>query len=120
MNLENIKTLYVQGNGFTSFELFENIKFKKLEEFWSRGTIDKGYLEDINEILHLKGKETIKKIILKVNKIKNIEKLIEIIQKFPNLKLLNIEDNGIEKERCENVLNKIKSIKAFEDFVLKY
>ena len=120
LNLENIKTLYVQGNGFTSFELFENIKFKKLEEFWSRGTIDKGYLEDINEILHLKGKETIKKIILKVNKIKNIEKLIEIIQKFPNLKLLNIEDNGIEKERCENVLNKIKSIKGFEDFVLKY
>ena len=120
LNLENIKILYVQGNGFTSFELFENIKFKKLEEFWSRGTIDKGYLEDINEIMHFQGKETIKNIVLKVNKIKNIEKLIEIIQFFPNLKFLNIEDNGIEKERCEKVLNKIKSIKGFEDFVLKY
>ena len=65
LNLENIKILYVQGNGFTSFELFENIKFKKLEEFWSRGTIDKGYLEDINEIMHFQGKETIKNIVLK-------------------------------------------------------
>ena len=36
---------------------FQNVlMFKKLEEFWSRGTIDKGYLEDINEIMHFQGK----------------------------------------------------------------
>ena len=118
--IENIKVLYIGSYGFSSFKIFENIVFNKLEALWARGNEDKGYIEDIKEINYINGKENIKIINLKQNKIKNIKELEKIIPSFPNLKLLNIEDNGIDKNICVNVLNNIKKIKGFKNFELVY
>jgi len=90
-----------------------------LEEFFIKGNKDKGFLTDIKEIKFLKGKKNIEKIVLKQNKINNIEELVDIINLFPNLKLLNIEDNDIEKGIIEKVIAQIK-IKGFEKLKIIY
>ena len=120
LNLENLKVLYIYGNGFNSLEQFEQVKFNKLEEFWLRGNINKGYITDIKEIKYLNEKKNIKKIVLKENQIKNIEELIDIIPSFPNLQFLNLEDNPIDRDKIEEILGKIKKMKGFENFVIKY
>ena len=118
--MENLKVLYIYGNGFNSLEQFEQVKFNKLEEFWLRGNVNKGYIKDIKEIKYLNEKKNIKKIVLKENQIKNIEELIDIIPSFPNLQLLNLEDNPIDRDKIEEILGKIKKMKGFENFVIKY
>ena len=119
LELENIKSLFVNGDRFTSLKIFENIKFKQLEELWVRGDKDKGYLTDIKDINYIQGKETIKKIVLKQNRINNIEELVNIISSFPNLNLLNLEDNKIDKKKIEKIINQIK-LKGFEKLKIKY
>ena len=119
LNLENLKILYVNGNGITSLKLYENIKFKRLEEFWLRGDINIGCLESIEDLKYLQDKKSIKKIVVKQNRIKDIEKLLDIISLFPSLELFNIEDNEIEKEKIETVVAKIKE-KGFENLTIKY
>ena len=118
--MENLKVLYIYGNGFNSLEQFEQVKFNKLEEFWLRGNVNKGYITDIKEIKYLNEKKNIKKIVLKENQIKNIEELIDIIPSFPNLQFLNLEDNPIDRDKIEEILGKIKKMKGFENFVIKY
>ena len=115
LNLENIKLLFINSNGITSLKMFENIKFKQLVEFWVFG----GNIESIEEIKYLQSKETIKKIVLKQNKIKDIEKLVDIIDSFPKLEILNIENNNIEKEKIEIVIKKIKE-KQNKKLLIKY
>ena len=120
LNIKNIKILYIYGNEFNTLEQFEEIEFNRLVELWLRGNLKKGYITDIEEIKHLKGKENIKKLILKENIIKNIDKLVEIIPSFPNLQLLNLEDNPIDSYKIEEVLGKIKEIKGHENINIKY
>ena len=83
--MENLKVLYIYGNGFNSLEQFEQVKFNKLEEFWLRGNVNKGYITDIKEIKYLNEKKNIKKKNLKENKNKNIKELINMNPCFPNL-----------------------------------
>ena len=71
-------------------------------------------------IKYLNEKKNIKKIVLKENQIKNIEELIDIIPSFPNLQFLNLEDNPIDRDKIEEILGKIKKMKGFENFVIKY
>ena len=61
----------------------------KLKELWVRGS-EKGYIESIEELKYLNNKKSIEKIVLKQNKIKDIEKLVELIIYFIYLKLLNL------------------------------
>jgi len=119
LNIENIKNLYIYANGFDSLEQFEQIKFKNLEEFWFRGNKNKGFISDIKEINHLNEKGNIIEIVLKENNIKNIEELVNIIPSFPNLKILNLEDNPIDRDKIEEVWCKIKKIKGFENLIIK-
>ena len=119
LNIENIKYLYLSGDGFITLKDFEKIEFKRLEEFFIKGNKDKGFLTDIKEIKFLKGKKNIEKIVLKQNKINNIEELVDIINLFPNLKILNIEDNDIEKGIIEKVIAQVK-IKGFEKLKIIY
>ena len=79
-----------------------------------KGDKNKGYLTDIKEVNFLKGKTNIEKIVLKQNKINNVEELVNIISNFPKLKILNLEDNNIEKEKIEKVLEQLKE-KGFKD-----
>ena len=121
LNLENIKLLFVSGNEIVSLKPYEKIKFKQLEEFWIRGNEKEGEcLESIEDIKYLKSKNSIKKIVVKQNKIKDIEKLVDIIFSFPNLEIFNIEHNGIEKEKMEFVINKIKEKGSLKKLKFKY
>ena len=119
LNIENIKKLYVTGNYFDTLKPFENIEFNQLEEFFMKGDKNKGYLTDIKEVNFLKGKTNIEKIVLKQNKINNVEELVIIISNFPKLKILNLEDNNIEKEKIEKVLEQLKE-KGFKDLNIVY
>ena len=121
LNLENIKLLYVSGNEIVSLQPFDKIEFKQWEEFWIRGNEKEGEcLESIDDIKYLHNTKSIKKIVVKQNKIKDIEKLVDIILPFQNLELFNIEDNAIEKEKIEFVINKIKEKGELKKLEFKY
>ena len=111
LNLENIQSLYLNGDGFTTLKMFEN-KNLKLKELWIRGS-EKGYIKSIEELNYLKYIKSLEKIVLKQNKIKDIEKLVDIISNFPNLKLLNIQDNEIEEIKVEKIREILKE-KGYE------
>ena len=100
--------LYVSGDEIYSLRMFENIKFKRLEEFWAIGDIQKRCIESIEEIRYLKGKETIKKIVFNQNRIKDIDRIVDIVPSFPNLELLSIKNNNIPKEKIEKVIQELK------------
>ena len=117
-NLENLKILYVSGNGFTSLKMFEKVHFKQLEQFWVKGDKERGRIENIEEINYLNEKGSIKVIVLKQNSIKNLEKLVDIISSFPKLEELDIRDNEIPRNEIQTVLNKIKE-KRFENLKIK-
>ena len=119
LNLENIKILYVSGNEISSLKMFDKITFNQLEEFWIRNEVGHG-LESIEDINYLKDKKSIKKIVFKQNNIKDIEKLVDIICQFKNLELLNIEDNGIGKEKIESVIKQIKEKGELKKLKFKY
>ena len=121
LNLENIKLLFVSLNEIVSLKPFKEIEFKQLEEFWIRGNEKEGEcLESIEDIKYLQSKNTIKKIVVKQNNIKDVEKLVDIIFSFPNLEIFNIEHNGIEKEKMEFVINKIKEKGGLKNLKFKY
>ena len=121
LNLENIKLLYVSGNEIVSLQPFDKIEFKQLEEFWIRGNEKEGEcLESIEDIKYLHNEKSIKKIVVKQNKIKDIEKLVDIILPFQNLELFNIEDNAIDKEKMKFVINKIKEKGGLKKLEFKY
>ena len=119
LNLENIKALYINFDGITSLKMFKNKKLKQLEELWVRGDDKLGVIQSIEEINYLECKETIKKLVLKQNKIKDIEKFVDIAPSFPKLELLNIEDNNIAKDIIEKVIEKIRE-KGIDKLTIKY
>ena len=88
----------------------------KLKELWVRGN-EKGYIESIEELKYLNNKKSIEKIVLKQNKIKDIEKLVELIIYFPNLELLNIQDNDIQEIRIEKI-RKILQEKGYKNLMI--
>lgn len=88
----------------------------KLKELWVRVS-EKGYIESIEELKYLNNKKSIEKIVLKQNKIKDIEKLVELIIYFPNLKLLNIQDNDIQEIRIEKI-RKILQEKGYKNLMI--
>ena len=118
--INNIKILYVQGNGFINFDSFKNVEFTQLKEIWCNGSKDKGYIRDIKEIEKLNKKENIEKIALTQNQIKDIEELPNIIKPFKNLKSLDLRNNPVTKEKVENVLKIIKKMDGFTEFQIQY
>ena len=110
-----IKILYINGCQFNTLKPFEVIDFQNLKQFWARGYEEENYKEgtndiyltDIKEINYINKKDNIKKIVLKGNRIKNIEELINIIPKFPQLELLNLEFNGFDKEKDKEKIEKV-------------
>ena len=110
-----IKKLFINGCQFNTLKPFEVIDFQNLKQFWARGYEEENYKEgtndiyltDIKEINYINKKDNIKKIVLKGNRIKNIEELINIIPKFPQLELLNLEFNGFDKEKDKEKIEKV-------------
>lgn len=103
LKIEKLEILYISRNYLKNLSFIKKIKFEKLKEFWASFND----IEDLKEIENLQSKETIQRIILKKNNISNIENILEIVNKFPNLKEINLENNPI-KIINEKILQKLQ------------
>ena len=105
LDISNLKIYYISRNNIDNLSYIENIKFKRLEKFYCMGN----NISDINEIKKIQGKENLKWIDLRGNKIKNFDKLIDIISEFPKLERFVVRNNkDIEEIQVKEMKNKIK------------
>ena len=75
LGIENLKIFYFSRNKIDNLKYLENIKFKRLEEFWAISN----QITNIKEIMYINGKENIKILNLKQNNINNFNEFIDII-----------------------------------------
>ena len=113
LDISNLKIYYISRNNIDNLSYIENIKFKRLENFFSM----KNNISDIKEIMKIKGKENLKLIDLRGNKIKNFNELIDIISEFPKLERLVVKNNKDIKET--QVIEMKKKIKEKYNFELE-
>ena len=105
LGIGNLKIFYISRNKITNLKCLENIDFLRLGEFWAISN----YITDIKEIAKIKNKENLWKINLKQNNIQNFNELLDIIDQFPNLKILNLNGNPkIGKKEADEMMDKIK------------
>ena len=104
LGIDNLKIFYFSKNELKTLKYLKNIKFKRLEEFWST----KNNLTDIKELMYLDGKENLKIVNLKENKINNFDELFDIIHHFPKIEKLNLKGNNIEETDVLLMKNRIK------------
>ena len=99
--------MYISRNGLTSLDCLKKLNCKELVAFWAITN----KLEDYKGILNLKYKEKIEEIVIKENRIRNIDDLPQFIEQFPNLKLFNISKNLINLDDPKNkkIINQIKN-----------
>ena len=107
LKLDKLEVLYISRNGLTSLDCLKKINCKELVAFWAITN----KLEDYKGILNLKYKEKIEEIVIKENRIRNIDDLPQFIEQFPNLKLFNISKNLINLDDPKNkkIINQIKN-----------
>ena len=105
LDISNSKIFYISRNKISNLSRVENIKFKRLENFYSF----RNNITDINEILKIQDRENLKIIDLRENKINNFNELINIISFFPKLERLNIRNNTeINEAQIKEMKNKLK------------
>ena len=107
LKLDKLEELYISRNNLSSLDCLKRINCKELVAFWAITN----NLKDYKGVLNLKYKEKIEEIVLKENKISNIDDLPEFLEQFPNLKLFNISDNLIDLDSLKNkkIINYIKN-----------
>jgi len=103
LNIENLKIFYISRNQISDLKCPTNIMFVRLDEFWAISN----NITDIKEITNIQGKEKIRKINLKQNKISNFQDLFEIVHYFPSLKELVLVDNGISQKEAHDMARRI-------------
>ena len=106
LKLDKLEIMYISRNNLTSLDCLKNIHCKQLVSFWAITN----NLTDYKGVLNLKYKKKIEEIVLKENKISNIDDLSNFIKQFPKLKLFNISGNHIDLDDPKNIeiINKIK------------
>ena len=104
LGIENLKTFYFSRNNISSLKYLKNIQFNKLESFWAISN----NITDIKEIMNINGKETLKIINLKENKINNFDELFDIINNFPKLEKIILNNNNISEEEANEMKKRIK------------
>ena len=103
--MDNLKILYLNKNDLITLACLKNIKFNNLEEFWAKFN----KINDAKEIENLENKNTIEKICLNDNIIKNTDnEFLKIVSLFPNLKELNLTSNQIDLNKNKEIINKIE------------
>jgi hypothetical protein len=101
----NVKIFYISRNKLTNLNFLENIKFLRLDEFWAISN----NITNIKEIEKINNKENLRIINLKQNNIQNFNELLDIIDQFPNLEILNLSGNPkIGKKEADEMMDKIK------------
>ena len=95
----------------------KDIHCQKLFKIWAIQNNLKSY----DDFLKLKFKSNIKIINLGINKIKNIDNLLEFISNFPLLEKLDISDNEINLDCIENksIIETIKNKYKNLELILK-
>jgi len=105
LGIDNLKTFFFSRNKITNLKYLKNIKFKRLEKFWSISN----ELNDIKEIMNINNKDSLKYINLRENKIKNFQELLDIISHFPKLEKLILSDNeDIKDKEVKEMMKNIK------------
>lgn len=104
LGIENLKTFYFSRNNISSLKYLKNIQFNKIESFWAISN----NITDIKEIMNINGKETLKIINLKENKINNFDELFDIINNFPKLEKIILNNNNISEEEANEMKKRIK------------
>ena len=111
LDISNLKIFYISRNKIGNLSYIENIKFKRLEKFYSM----RNDIKDIYEILKIQGKENLKSIDLRDNNINNLNELINIIGEFQNLERIVVSGNkGINEAQVKKMKNQIKKIHGRE------
>ena len=104
LGIENLKIFYFSRNKINNLKYLENIKFKRLEEFWAISN----QITNIKEIMYINGKENLKILNLKQNNINNFNEFIDIINHSPKLEKFILIGNDIDKEDVLEMKNQIK------------
>ena len=104
LGIENLKTFYFSRNNISSLKYLKNIQFNKIESFWAISN----NITDIKEIMNINGKETLKIINLKENKLNNFDELFDIINNFPKLEKIILNNNNISEEEANEMKKRIK------------
>ena len=104
LGISNLLIFYVSRNKLDNLNFLKDIHFKRLEQFWSI----RNQITDIKEIMKIESKKKLQIINLKENPIKNFNELINIINNFRELKILNLIDCGITRNEALEMKKKIK------------
>ena len=94
---QNLQLLYLSCNNLSTLSFIDklNCKIENLEEIWLVSN-------NLTEFYPLIKFKNLKKINLKGNRINNIEKLVDFVKHFAQLKLINFEENNIDKNNQIN------------------
>ena len=96
-----LKILYLNSNNIHSLSFIKGLNCENLEEIWFMNN----YIETFYELERFKN---LKIINMKKNKIKDISKLEEFVNKLPSLEKIVLSENKIDKERNKKILSKIQ------------
>ena len=99
-----LKILYLNSNNIHSLSFIKGLNCENLEEIWFMNN----YIETFYELERFKN---LKIINMKNNKIKDISKLEEFVNKLPSLEKIVLSENKIDKERNKKILSKIQKKK---------
>ena len=98
---DNLKILYLNSNNIESLAFINDLNCVNLEEIWFMNN----YIETFDELERFKN---LKIINMKKNKIRDISKLEEFVNKLPKLEKIVLSENRIDKRRYGKILSKIQ------------
>ena len=101
---DNLTTLYLSYSNISSLSFLNELELPKIKNF----QIHSSKISDYYPLVKYK---TLEKIVLKNNKISNINNLIEFVEELPNLKHLELQGNDIDSNDIKNneIINKVRS-----------
>ena len=106
IKFEKLRVLYLNCNNLHSIEFIKNLHAPNIEKF----SVFSNYIEDFEPLIKYKNNfKKLKTIILKYNKIKNINNLQELINSYLDIKEIILKDNNIDINNydVESIIKKI-------------
>ena len=103
-NFKYLQKLYLHSNGLSSLSFIKDLELPNIKEIMINNN-------ELEEYYPLSKYKTLNKIIIRKNRIKNIDNLISFIDEFPDLKEIDLKDNEIDLNDNENekIISKVKT-----------